>query len=56
MASYISAKKKEVYSSMCSDCGEQKEIASWIRNEMGELKNYCKSCFEIATGKKVSKR
>ncbi len=56
MASYISAKKKEAYMSVCFECREEKEIASWIRDETGELQNYCKSCFESATGKKVSKR
>ena len=56
MASYISAKKKETFSNSCYECGETKEIASWIRDEKGELQDYCKACFEIATGKKVSKR
>ncbi len=56
MASYISAKKKELFTSSCVECGSEKEIASWIRNDFGELQNYCKECFEEATGKKVSKR
>ena len=56
MASYISAKRKEVSVDLCSECNEEKEIASWIRDELGRLQNFCKSCFEGATGKKVSKR
>ncbi len=56
MASYISAKKKETYSDNCSTCLNNKEIVGWIRDEHGRLQNYCKDCFELATGKKVSKR
>lgn len=56
MASYISAKKKEVLVERCSQCDQEKDIVSWIRDEFGKLQNYCKDCFEDATGKKVSKR
>ncbi len=56
MASYISAKKKENVVGKCCSCDSNKNIVSWIRDEYGKLQNFCKDCFEEATGKRVSKR
>jgi len=46
LSHYIKAKKEEEVMDICFACGQEKRIASFIRDDEKLLRPFCQDCFE----------